>query len=184
VIRKVRALRDTIVVASCLLVVVGCLTPHARYTRPSHQKRGREKEPGETGQSGKETRLISTDEIFEHKLKTIVDSYVGVPYRYGGTTRRGMDCSGFVFRVYNDLGCSNVPRTSSAKLSRIGTPVTRSELRIGDLVFFRKRRRIDHVGIYMGDDTFAHASSKKGITYTRLDSEYFRNRLVCIRRID
>lgn len=187
----------TYIFVLCLfLIMQGCLTPYVRYTRPSYRadKKDRTEEIIDT--SGKRDTLITRDrkkEIpsadthketnFESKLKCIVDSYIGVRYKYGGTTRKGMDCSGFVWRVYTDLGWKNFPRTSSKKLSTIGKSIVRSNMQLGDLIFFRKGRRIDHVGIYMGDNTFSHASTKKGIMYTELDSDYFRNRLVCIRRV-
>ncbi len=183
VTNKIRCPVEYVIIACVFLTLQGCLSPHARYTRPSYQKNKKDKPSVQGEKPEKETGLVSSDEIFESKLKRIVDSYMGVRYKYGGTTRKGMDCSGFVYRVYTELGRKPFPRTSSAKLSRIGTSVTRNGIRQGDLVFFRKGRRIDHVGIYMGDDRFAHASSKKGIMYTSLDSDYFRNRLICIRRV-
>ncbi len=173
----------------CIILIIlisfsGCFTPHVRYTRPSRSRGEKEKVTSPEKEIEKEQEKTISEMVSESKLKKIVDSYIGVPYKYTGTTRKGMDCSGFVYRVYTDLGNNDFPRTSSARLSGLGTSVPRREMQPGDLVFFRKVRRINHVGIYMGDNKFVHASLKKGIIYTSLDNEYFRNRLVRIRRID
>ncbi len=170
-------------IAGIFLLLPGCLTSNVRYTRPSHQRMQQKKEADQVKEQENITEIVTSKDITESKLKKIVNSFVGVPYKYGGTTRKGMDCSGFVWRVYSDLGQKEIPRTSSAKLSKIGTYVSQKKIQPGDLVFFRKWSRINHVGIYMGDNTFAHASSKRGVVYTSLDNEYFRNRLVCIRRV-
>jgi cell wall-associated NlpC family hydrolase len=84
-------------------------------------------------------------------------SKVGSPYRYGATGPNAFDCSGLVSFAFKKAGVS-LPRTSRAQ-SKVGTPVSRDELRPGDLVFFYKP--VSHVGIYIGDGKIVHASSKK-----------------------
>ncbi len=125
----------------------------------------------------------STKEFEYIKLKKVVDSYIGVPYRYKGTTKRGMDCSGFVWRVFHNLGYSEFPRTSSAELHKLGRSITLRAAKLGDLVFFKKWGRVFHVGIYMENDMFVHANKKKGVTYTSLNNEYFGRRFADIRRM-
>ena len=120
----------------------------------------------------------------ETKLKRIVDSYLGVRYKNGGMSRAGFDCSGFVSVVFRDLNHARLPR-STGKLKWVGTQVSQDDARIGDLVFFRGGvfGGINHVGIYMGSRTFAHASSTKGIAYDSLDDDYYRKHFVMTRRI-
>jgi peptidoglycan DL-endopeptidase CwlO len=84
-------------------------------------------------------------------------SKVGSPYRYGASGPNAFDCSGLVTWAFKKAGVS-LPRTSRAQ-SRVGTPVSRDELRPGDLVFFYKP--VSHVGIYIGDGKIVHASSRK-----------------------
>ncbi|MCS7209685.1 MAG: NlpC/P60 family protein [Fimbriimonadales bacterium] len=110
-------------------------------------------------------------------------SYLGVRYRYGGSSSRGFDCSGFTMYIYRRHGIL-LPHSASAQY-RLGKPVSRSELRPGDLVFFRTRgRRISHVGIYIGDGKFVHASSSRGrVRIDTLDSGYYKQRYVGARRI-
>jgi len=109
--------------------------------------------------------------------------YRGVPYRYAGMTTRGMDCSGLVARVLITHGIK-APH-SSRELYQLGRAVPRDQLQSGDLVFFRTRGRgISHVGIYMGDGKFIHASSSGGkVEVDRLDVGYYQRRYVGARRV-
>ena len=160
----------------------GC-SSQVKHVRPSYKAR----EAVKTKASSKETierGRKKSETIEDSKLKRIVDSYVGVPYKYGGTTRKGMDCSGFTWRVFTKLGFTGFPRTSSAKLHKLGKAVSLKKAKPGDLVFFKRWGKIFHVGIYMGNNMFAHASSKLGISYTSLDEKYFQKRFKDIRRID
>ena len=104
-------------------------------------------------------------------------SYLGLPYRWGGSTpEKGFDCSGLTMAVYNLVGL-NLPRTSQAQY-RSGTPVSRKNLRRGDLVIFQSPdgSRITHVGIYTGDGNFIHAPGEnKIIRVDSLSDEYFQD---------
>ena len=106
--------------------------------------------------------------------------FIGIPYRWGGSSRReGFDCSGLTMVVYQ-LNGLNLPR-SSREQYRVGTPVRRSQLSRGDLVFFATSggRRVSHVGIYVGEDKFIHAPRRgKKIRTERLTKRYFRTRYV------
>lgn len=122
--------------------------------------------------------------IPQQRLKTIVQKYIGTRYRYGGSTRKGMDCSGFVKAVFTELNHARMPRSSKA-MSRLGRPVEVDDAKGGDLVFFRggALNKIDHVGIWMGDGTFVHASKAKGVTYDSLGQEYYRDHFAYMRRL-
>lgn len=109
--------------------------------------------------------------------------YLGARYRYGGSSSRGFDCSGFTAYIYRQHGI-HLPHNSAAQY-RVGKPVSRSDLKPGDLVFFRTRgRRISHVGIYIGNGKFVHASSARGrVRVDTLNSGYYHQRYVGARRI-
>ncbi len=107
----------------------------------------------------------------------------GTHYVRGGTSRGGFDCSGFTRYVYAKYGIS-LPHSSAAQASK-GKPVSKSELQPGDLVFFSTYRRgISHVGIYIGDGKFVHASNHgRGVTVDSLNSSYYAPRYRGARRI-
>jgi lipoprotein Spr len=161
----------------------GCITPNVRYTRPSRSKGQTKKTETHKRESAIKQLSVISGKLPDSKLKDIVDSYKGIPYRRGGTTRKGLDCSGFVWRVYTELGYEDFKRTSSAKMYKLGKKVSRRKAQPGDLVFFKRWLRINHVGIYMGNNEFIHVSSKKGVIYTSLDDEYFNRKFFGIRRI-
>ena len=89
---------------------------------------------------------------------------IGTPYRFGGTTpQRGFDCSGFTSYVFRESVGVQLPRTANDQFVGSGTPIEKTALSAGDLVFFRQGRgRIDHVGIYVGEGRFIHSPSRGG----------------------
>jgi cell wall-associated NlpC family hydrolase len=102
---------------------------------------------------------------------------VGVPYRYGGSTVKGFDCSGLVQFAYAKAGKS-IPRTTADQWHQM-SPVSRNDLRVGDLLFFRIDGRISHVGLYLGSRRFVHApSSGREVTIAGLDSDFYRKAFV------
>ncbi len=121
-----------------------------------------------------------------HPLVESAKKYLGIRYRYGGSSpSRGFDCSGFVYYLLSRHGI-RAPH-SAAELFRMGKPVSRSELRPGDLVFFKntaRRRGITHVGIYIGNGKFIHSSSGRGrVTVTSLKDPYYATRFAGARRL-
>jgi cell wall-associated NlpC family hydrolase len=106
------------------------------------------------------------------RIRKIADGYLGVSYRLGGQSRSGMDCSGFIRRVFAEAHGLQLPH-SSRSLYGMGKPVARSELKPGDLVFFKELGFIDHAGIYMGRNYFIHSASSVGVAYSTLSAPYF-----------
>jgi cell wall-associated NlpC family hydrolase len=119
-----------------------------------------------------------------HQVAQQAFQYKGTRYRYGGTTKKGMDCSGLVARVWADLKMNKVPR-ASASLYKSGKPVKLSELRPGDLVFFKNTYKpgVSHVGVYAGNNKFVHAASRRGVTVTKLSDPYYQIHYAGARRL-
>jgi len=112
-----------------------------------------------------------------------VVSFLGVPYLYGGNTKEGIDCSGLTCNVYVAAVGKKLPRSTVEQYQR-GIPIPKSQLQFGDLVFFNTTgRRPSHVGIYIEDDLFVHASVASGVTISSLESTYYQKRYVGARRI-
>ena len=120
------------------------------------------------------------------RLQRVVNSYIGVPYKWGGTTRQGMDCSALVRAVYREAYGIELPRTSK-QMFLLGQPIdNQPKLRAGDLVFFRISSSgpgVSHVGIYMGKGRFAHASASKGGIIVAFNQPYFQDHYAGARRI-
>jgi cell wall-associated NlpC family hydrolase len=118
----------------------------------------------------------------KHKLETHYNKYKAAPYKYGGTSIKGFDCSGFVQFTYKDIFKINLPRTTRLMLKE-GTAIKKTQLRIGDLVLFRTSKHYRHVGIFMGDNLFMHVSTKKGLMKSSLNNPYWLKRYLVSRRI-
>ena len=110
----------------------------------------------------------------EHReLIRISAQWLGTPYKFGGNSRSGIDCSAFVGVVYKDALGITLPRNSSA-IAKSVTNVHRSSLQCGDIVFFTdKAKRISHVGIYLVNGSFVHASTSKGVSVANLSNSYW-----------
>lgn len=118
----------------------------------------------------------------KYKLEVHYNTYKAVPYKYGGTSVKGFDCSGFVQFTYKHIFNIKLPRTTRLMLKE-GSSIKKSQLRIGDLVLFRTSKRYRHVGIFMGDNLFMHVSTKKGLMKSNLNNPYWLKRYLTSRRI-
>ena len=135
------------------------------------------------------SKKISARESKVTKVIATARSYTGTPYKYGGTTRTGMDCSGLLLNSFKVIDFT-LPRSSEDQ-SKVGEEVKMKDLQPGDLVFFatgKKRRRITHVGLVTevkGKDEvkFIHASSSLGVVETNIFAEYYQKRFRGARRV-
>ena len=133
-----------------------------------------------------------TARIHEEKVEKVIEtarSYVGTPYKYGGTTRSGMDCSGLLQNSFRAIDVT-LPRSSQDQ-SKVGKEVKMKSLEPGDLVFFatgRRKRRVTHVGLVTEckgrkDVRFIHASSSLGVVETNMYADYYQKRFRLARRV-
>lgn len=132
---------------------------------------------------GKEMPDISTSmNYIAGRIVASSMEYMGVPYVFGGTSPYGFDCSGYVQYVFAKAGIS-LPRTADVQFE-VGTPISTTELLPGDLVFFETYTYgASHVGIYVGDGNFIHASSSRGVTISSLSQAYYSSHYIGARRI-
>lgn len=163
----------------CAALFSGCLTPAIRYGRPKASSTTAEGTLFYSSAGRSSGGAVDAD-----RLKKILDSWLGTPYRWGGMTRAGVDCSGLVGLVFRELKDIALPRMASDMID-LGQPVETDDLRPGDLVLFRWGffGRVDHVGIYTGEGRFVHASSQLGVIESGLNDAYYSSHLIAGRRL-
>ncbi|WP_342320915.1 NlpC/P60 family protein [Kosakonia sp. BYX6] len=117
-------------------------------------------------------------------LNDQLNQWRGTPYRYGGMTRSGVDCSGFVMMTFRDKFALQLPRETRQQ-AEMGTKIDKDDLLPGDLVFFKTGSGENglHVGIYDTDNAFIHASTSRGVIRSSLDNVYWRKNFWQARRI-
>ncbi len=100
--------------------------------------------------------------------------WLGTRYRFGGESKKGIDCSGFTGVIYENVYKRTLPRDSRS-MYKMTRPISKEEMKEGDLVFFRIRRgQVSHVGIYLGDNKFVHSSTSSGVIISDLREDYYR----------
>lgn len=130
---------------------------------------------------------LTAEQLNDHeKILMEIIKYLDTPYQYGGNSKNGIDCSAFTKEVYNKALSIDIERSAREQYHEGEIVSSKADLQFGDLVFFNTRRRVKpgHVGIYIGDDLFAHASSSNGVTVSSLDEEYYAKRYMGARRFE
>jgi len=125
-----------------------------------------------------EVELLQDNSLLEH-----VDEWYGTRYRYGGTTKSGIDCSAFVQAIYLSAFAVSLPRTARDQY-RNARIVSATEMKTGDLVFFNTTGGISHVGIYLQNNKFIHASTSYGVTISDMFDPYYLRRFIGVGRIE
>lgn len=124
-----------------------------------------------------EVELLQDNSLLEH-----IDEWYGTRYRYGGTTKSGIDCSAFVQAIYLSAFAVSLPRTARDQY-RNARIVSATEMKAGDLVFFNTTGGISHVGIYLQNNKFIHASTSYGVTISDMFDPYYLRRFIGVGRI-
>jgi cell wall-associated NlpC family hydrolase len=174
--RLPRSIRATFLLLATILFLFlgGCATkstviyvPHDNYNSSADSKA---------------MQQLEDNEEIREALREYFSHWRGTRYSYGGLSRSGVDCSGLTLITYKELFGKNLPRTVKEQVKR-GKKISKASLQAGDLVFFKTGLFQKHVGIYLEDDLFIHASDSQGVTISSLNDEYWQKRYWQAQRI-
>ena len=128
--------------------------------------------------------LLNTpaEEVKNKKMFEFIDDWYGTPYHLGGTTKKGIDCSAFTQFLFATVYGLSIPRTAREQYS-LTNRISRTELKEGDLIFFNTRGGISHVGVYLQNNKFVHASTSGGVMISDIFDEYWARKFVGVGRL-
>ena len=128
--------------------------------------------------------LLSTpaEEVKNTKMFEFIDDWYGTPYRLGGTTKKGVDCSAFSQFLFSSVYGLSIPRTAREQYN-LTSRISRTQLNEGDLIFFNTRGGISHVGVYLQNNKFVHASTSGGVMISDIFDEYWAKKFVGVGRL-
>ena len=115
--------------------------------------------------------------IINSSLFSFIDEWWATRYRYGGTSKKGIDCSAFTSLLMSTVFAVKLPRTAREQFNE-SEKVGKDEMIEGDLVFFNTRGGVSHVGVYLGDYYFVHASTNQGVVISSLEEPYYEKRFI------
>jgi len=121
-------------------------------------------------------------QAMKDRLYRQYQQWKGTTYQYGGLSKKGIDCSGFVHVTYLEQLGVTIPRSTSLQ-AELGKEISQADLRPGDLVFFKTGVKVRHVGIYIENGTFLHASTSRGVIISSLDTDYWHDAYWHARRV-
>lgn len=155
----------SLLIALVCLLVVSCGKKAVYYPAPSAS-----------------TAVAVQGSKVKQKLYNSYRKWKGTPYRYGGLSREGIDCSGFMYLTFRSQFSHELPRTTR-KQAQIGREIQRHQLKAGDLVFFKTGWFDRHVGVYLENNRFLHASTSRGVMISRLDNSYWSDAFHLAKRL-
>lgn len=128
--------------------------------------------------------LLNTpaEEVKNAKMFEFIDDWYGTPYRLGGTTKKGVDCSAFSQFLFASVYGLSIPRTAREQYS-LTSRISRTQLKEGDLIFFNTRGSVSHVGVYLQNNKFVHASTSGGVMISDIFEEYWARKFVGVGRL-
>lgn len=125
---------------------------------------------------------IEVEKLTNDSLYQFIEKWLGTPYHFGGTSNAGIDCSGFSGMLHKNIFGAVLPRTAKDQYESC-TKLETSEMKEGDLVFFNTRGGVSHVGVYLANGYFVHASTKYGVIISSLNEGYYKQRFIGAGRV-
>jgi hypothetical protein len=120
---------------------------------------------------------LPVEELANHQLLSFIDDWYGVKYRFGGESKAGIDCSAFTRKLLSEVFSISVGRVVPDQL-KAGIEIPKSELRMGDLIFFNTntghRKGLTHVGFYLGNGNFVHSATNRGVVFDNIEKDYYK----------
>ena len=126
---------------------------------------------------------IPAEEIRNRKMFEFIDDWYGAPYRLGGTTKKGIDCSAFTQFLFAGVYGLSIPRTARDQYN-LTNHISRTQLKEGDLIFFNTRGGVSHVGVFLHNNKFVHASTSGGVMISDIFDEYWARKFVGVGRLN
>jgi cell wall-associated NlpC family hydrolase len=167
-LRAVFLFLGVLIAGAMLLIAVSCTTKKMQAANASH--------------ATQPDRRSAKADVVEKRILDEYRQWRGTRHKMGGTGSQGIDCSGFVKAVYRDAFNIDLPRTTKAQVKQ-GKPIAFNRLQPGDLVFFKPPTYARHVGIFLSQSKFVHASKNKGVTVSKIDADYWGKYYWTARRI-
>ena len=120
---------------------------------------------------------LEVESITNFPLYNFIEEWWATPYNYGGSTKDGIDCSAFTGQLFSSVYNKNLPRTATEQYN-LCIKIDKENLQEGDLVFFKNKRSVSHVGMYLGNDCFVHSSTNSGVTISKLTDDYYSRKFM------
>lgn len=159
---------------SCVLLISACKSAKESTSVQSNTSSENKEAPKSIQEKYAKLLGVSPSEINNSKLYTFIDNWYGVPYKYGGKNKNGIDCSNFSATLYATVYNQSITG-SSASIFKQCKPISKADLKEGDLLFFKiETDDISHIGVYLQNNKFVHATTKKGVMIDALDEPYYK----------